>query len=463
MIQDLILSNLIKEQEYFTKVIPFIKPEYFEDRSYRILAEEIKNFSEKYNKIPTAQVLGVSVEKRSDLDEKTFKETILLIKSISSDTDKQNIKWLIDQTEEYFKERALYNAMTKSISVMQGNDKIFKREAIPDIIKNALAISFDTSVGHDFFEDYESRYKQYNEIIHTIRFKQEKLNYVTSSGFTRKTLNVVAGGTNSFKTGTLCDFSSYWLNSGYNVLYITLEMSEYKIAQRIEANTLKTEMDDIKNIPYEIYSSKIKNLKNATNGRLVVKEYPTATANVSHFRILLNDLLLKKNFIPDIIVVDYLSICTPFRFKTADLYLYNKAIAEELRGLAVEYNCAVWTGAQLTRSGQSSSDPNLENIGESHGISATADFMFAVVITEELEEKNMAMIKILKNRYQRKGKMRRFMLGVDFSRMTLYDIDDDQEIKKTLQKNKSLKEKEKEIDLQFVEKKKISGTNFNFD
>lgn len=459
--ENLVLSGLIYNDEYFKKVFPFLKQDYFEDKRNQVVYNEILEYFSKYKKIPTKESILIDIENRNDLTDDDWKKIKSEVKEYKK--PEVEIEWLIDHTEKFVQSRALYLAMTDSISIMQGENKKVKKEAIPDILKDALSICFDPNVGHDYFNDIDKRYEKYNEVLERIKFKLPYFNKITHGGVPKKTLNILAAGTNSFKSGTLCDFASFWLYSGLNVLYISMEMSEESVAERIDANLMALTIQEVKTLPKGQFFKKVKEIESKTNGKLIIKEYPTATVHVGHFRALLSELEIKKSFRPDIIVVDYLNICVPMRFKTDSLYSANKAIAEELRGLAVEYNLPLWTATQLTRGGQSSSDPSLENVSESHGVAATADFMLALVMTEELDEKNMIMIKQLKNRYNDKAKDKKTMLGVDKARMTLYELDS--KITYNELNDPKLKDVENEVETQFnINKKQLFKSKvFNYD
>ena len=419
-----ILKNLIHNETYTRQVIPFIEPDYFEERSDRIVFEEVAKFLNEYDKTPTKEVLHIEVEKRVDVTEDEYKTIEQLISAL--DTEVSESKWLLDTTEEWCKQRAIYLALIKSIQIADGQDEHKKPEAIPAILSDALAVGFDQHVGHDYIDDSEDRYAYYHRIENKIPFDLEYFNKITSGGISDKTLNIALAGTGVGKSLFMCHVASSCLVQGKNVLYITLEMAEEKIAERIDANLLDTNIKDIAELPEKIFNKKITNLSKKTEGKLIVKEYPTASAHCGHFKSLLQELKLKKSFSPDIIFVDYLNICASSRYRSAvnvNSYSYVKAIAEELRGLAVEFSLPIVSATQTTRSGFASSDPNLTDTSESFGLPATADLMFALISTEELEGLNQIMVKQLKNRYNDPTINKRFVVGIDRAKMRLYDVE----------------------------------------
>ena len=419
-----ILKNLVHNETYTRQVLPFIQPEYFEERSDRIVFEEVSKFLDEYDKTPTKEVLHIEVEKRVDVTEEEYKNIEQLISAL--DTDESESKWLLDTTEEWCKQRAIYLALIKSIQIADGQDEHKKPEAIPAILSDALAVGFDQHVGHDYIDDSEDRYAYYHRVENKIPFDLEYLNKITSGGISDKTLNIALAGTGVGKSLFMCHVASSCLVQGKNVLYITLEMAEEKIAERIDANLLDTNIKDIAELPEKIFNKKITNLSKKTEGKLIVKEYPTASAHCGHFKSLLQELKLKKSFSPDIIFVDYLNICASSRYRSAvnvNSYSYVKAIAEELRGLAVEFSLPIVSATQTTRSGFASSDPNLTDTRESFGLPATADLMFALISTEELEGLNQIMVKQLKNRYNDPTINKRFVVGIDRAKMRLYDVE----------------------------------------
>ena len=419
-----ILKNLIHNETYTRQVLPFIQPDYFEERIDRIVFEEISKFLDKYDKTPTKEVLHIEVEKRVDVTEEEYKSVEQLISAL--DTGESESKWLLDTTEEWCKSRAIYLALIKSIQIADGQDEHKKPEAIPNILSDALAVGFDQHVGHDYIGDSDDRFAYYHRVENKIPFDLEYLNKITSGGISDKTLNIALAGTGVGKSLFMCHHASSVLLQGKNVLYITMEMAEEKIAERIDANLLDTNIKDIQELPEKIFNKKITNLSKKTEGQLIVKEYPTASAHCGHFKSLLQELKLKKSFTPDIIFVDYLNICASSRYRSAvnvNSYSYVKAIAEELRGLAVEFSLPIVSATQTTRSGFASSDPNLTDTSESFGLPATADLMFALISTEELEGLNQIMVKQLKNRYNDPTINKRFVIGIDRAKMRLYDVE----------------------------------------
>ena len=419
-----ILKNLIHNETYTRQVIPFIEPDYFEERTDRIVFEEVAKFLNEYDKTPTKEVLHIEVEKRVDVTEDEYKTIEQLISAL--DTEVSESKWLLDTTEDWCKQRAIYLALIKSIQIADGQDEHKKPEAIPAILSDALAVGFDQHVGHDYIDDSEDRYAYYHRVENKIPFDLEYFNKITSGGISDKTLNIALAGTGVGKSLFMCHVASSCLVQGKNVLYITLEMAEEKIAERIDANLLDTNIKDIAELPEKIFNKKITNLSKKTEGKLIVKEYPTASAHCGHFKSLLQELKLKKSFSPDIIFVDYLNICASSRYRSAvnvNSYSYVKAIAEELRGLAVEFSLPIVSATQTTRSGFASSDPNLTDTSESFGLPATADLMFALISTEELEGLNQIMVKQLKNRYNDPTINKRFVVGIDRAKMRLYDVE----------------------------------------
>ena len=419
-----ILKNLIHNETYTRQVIPFIEPDYFEERTDRIVFEEVAKFLNEYDKTPTKEVLHIEVEKRLDVTEDEYKTIEQLISAL--DTEVSESKWLLDTTEEWCKSRAIYLALIKSIQIADGQDEHKKPEAIPNILSDALAVGFDQHVGHDYIGDSDDRFAYYHRVENKISFDLEYLNKITSGGISDKTLNIALAGTGVGKSLFMCHHASSVLLQGKNVLYITMEMAEEKIAERIDANLLDTNIKDIQELPEKIFNKKITNISKKTEGKLIVKEYPTASAHCGHFKSLLQELKLKKSFAPDIIFVDYLNICASSRYRSAvnvNSYSYVKAIAEELRGLAVEFSLPIVSATQTTRSGFASSDPNLTDTSESFGLPATADLMFALISTEELEGLNQIMVKQLKNRYNDPTINKRFVVGIDRAKMRLYDVE----------------------------------------
>ena len=419
-----ILNNLIHDEEYTRKVIPFIEEDYFEERSDKVVFEEISTFLKEYDSLPSKEVLHIEVGKRTDLTQDEFQSTEQLINALGEAEYEQ--EWVYDTTEAWCKERAIYNALMESIKIADGQDDKKNRDAIPSILSDALAVGFDQHVGHDYIDDAEDRYAYYHKVENKIPFDLEYFNKITSGGLSDKTLNIALAGTGVGKSLFMCHVASSCLTQGKNVLYITLEMAEEKIAERIDANLLNTNIKDISELPQTTFRKKIDKLAAKTTGKLIIKEYPTASAHCGHFKALLQELKLKKSFVPDIIFVDYLNICASSRYRSAvnvNSYSYVKAIAEELRGLAVEASIPLFSATQTTRSGFASSDPNLTDTSESFGLPATADLMFALVSTEDMEEIDQIMVKQLKNRYNDPTINKRFVVGIDRAKMRLYDCE----------------------------------------
>jgi len=422
-----ILKNLIHDEDYSRKVIPFIKLEYFDIRAEEIICQEIIDFIAKYNKSVTTEILDIEVQNRDDLTEQEYKDVHSII--ITLDKSDINTDWLLDATEKWCRDRAIYLALMSSIKIADGQDDKKGRDAIPSILSDALGVSFDNHVGHDYLEDYEQRYEAYHKKEDLIPFDLEYFNKITKGGLPNKTLNIALAGTGVGKSLFMCHVASSVLLQGKNVLYITMEMAEEKIAERIDANLLDVNIKDINELPRVMFENKVTNISKKTQGTLIIKEYPTAAAHSGHFQALLNELLLKKSFKPDIVFIDYLNICASSRYSklgNVNSYSYIKAIAEELRGLAVETNVPIVSATQTTRSGFGSSDPDLTDTSESFGLPATADLMFALISTEELEAVNQIMIKQLKNRYNDPTMNKRFVVGIDRSKMRLYDCEQGQ-------------------------------------
>jgi len=423
-VEILILRNLLFNEEYLRKVVPFIKADYFEDPHQKIVFEEVLNFVQEYNEPATKEVLCIEAEKRQDINDTSFKEVTKLIsylEDVPTDFD-----WLLDTTEKWCRDRAIYLALMESIALADGKDEKKDRDAIPSILSDALAVSFDTHVGHDYLLDYEARYESYHRKEDKIGFDLEYFNKITKGGLPNKTLNIALAGTGVGKSLFMCHVASSALLDGKNVLYITLEMAEEKIAERIDANLLNVNIQEITDLPKVMFENKVTNLAQKTQGTLIIKEYPTASAHAGHFRALLNELALKKSFRPDIIFIDYLNICASSRYRgnsTVNSYSYIKAIAEELRGLAVEANVPIVSATQTTRSGYGSSDVELTDTSESFGLPATADLMFALISTEDLETLGQILVKQLKNRYNDPTIHKRFVVGIDRAKMRLYDCE----------------------------------------
>ena len=423
-IETVILRNLIYTEEYLRKVAPFIKAEYFEDTHQKIVFEEILSFVQEYNEPATKEVLCIEIEKRTDINDTSFNEITKLISYLEDVPCEYN--WLVDTTEKWCRDRAIYLALMESIALADGKDEKKDRDAIPGILSDALGVSFDTHIGHDYLLDYEARYETYHRKEDKIEFDLEYFNKITKGGLPNKTLNIALAGTGVGKSLFMCHVAASALLGGKNVLYITLEMAEEKIAERIDANLLNVPIQEITELPKVMFENKVTNLSKKTQGTLIIKEYPTASAHSGHFKALLNELALKKSFKPDIIFIDYLNICASSRYKSnlsVNSYSYIKAIAEELRGLAVEANVPIVSATQTTRSGYGSSDVELTDTSESFGLPATADLMFALISTEELEQLGQLMVKQLKNRYNDPTIYKRFIVGIDRAKMRLYDCE----------------------------------------
>ena len=423
-IETTILRNLVFDEEYSRKVIPFIEPDYFENKTEKIIFEETTQFIVKYDSAITIEALNIEIENRTDLTETEIKEARETTKTFN-DLPVDN-QWLIDSTEKWCRDRAIYLALMESIALADGQDDKKGRDAIPSILSDALAVSFDNHVGHDYLEDYEERFESYHRKESRIQFDLEYFNKITKGGLPNKTLNIALAGTGVGKSLFMCHHASSVLLDGKNVLYITLEMAEEKIAERIDANLMNLPIQELSNLPKDMYDKKVKSIRDKTTGKLIVKEYPTATAHTGHFRHLLQELNLKKDFVPDIIYVDYLNICASARMRagaSVNSYTMVKSIAEEMRGLAVEFKLPIVTATQTNRQGFTSTDVGLEDTSESFGLPATADLMVALISTEELEELDQIMVKQLKNRYNDPTYFRRFIIGVDRARMKLYDCE----------------------------------------
>ena len=422
-IETTILRNLLCNEQFYRKVVPFVKPDYFNEIHERVIYEEVWNFASTYELVPTKEVLTINLESRKDLNEEVYQNAVKTIAELSDATVEH--QWLLDTTEKWCKDRAIYLALLESIKVADGGNPKISKDAIPAILQEALAVSFDEHVGHDYIENSVERYEFYHREEDKIPFHLEYFNKITKGGLPNKTLNVALAGTGVGKSLFMCDLAAHCLSMGRNVLYITLEMAEEKIAERIDANLFNVNIKDLVDLPETIFQSRINELKRKTQGRLIIKEYPTASAHVGHFKSLLNELQLKKTFKPDIVFIDYLNICASARYKGAivNSYTYVKAIAEELRGLAVEHNVPLVSATQTTRSGFGNSDVDLTDTSESFGLPATADFMFALIATEDLEKDGKIMVKQLKNRYNDPTMYKRFLVGVDRARMKLYNVD----------------------------------------
>ena len=423
-IERIILRNLFYNEEFTRKALPFIKSDFFTNHNESTLFGEIYQFVNKYKNLPTKETILVELNKRKDLKEEQLSE----IKTIVNGLDKQEVElqWLLDTTEQFCKDRAVHNAVLEGIQILDGKDKKHTPEFLPELLSNALSVSFDEKIGHDYIPESTERYDFYHKKEERIEFDLDFMNRITRGGVPTKTLNIALAGTGVGKTLFMCHLAAANLLQGKNVLYITLEMAEERIAERIDSNLLNVAMSDLPELPKLMYQDKIKRLEEKTQGKLIIKEYPTASAHAGHFKVLLNELAIKKSFKPDVIYIDYLNLCVSSRLKagsSANSYTIVKSIAEELRGLAVEFDLPIFSATQTTRTGYASTDIGLEDTSESFGLPATADFMFAIISTEELEKKNQFLVKQLKNRYNDPTINRKFMLGVDRSKMRIYDVE----------------------------------------
>jgi replicative DNA helicase len=424
--EHLILNHLLNDEDYARRTLPYLKSEYFSDRVERIVYEQLDDFINKFNALPSREALTIEIGNLNNINDKDYTQLNEYVATLvkTGDDDRQ---WLIDTTEKFCQEKALYNAIMESISIIDDNEGRKDKGSIPEILSDALSVSFDPNVGHDLIDNAEQRYDFYHKVEERIPFDIEKLNGITKGGVPKKSLNIILAGTGVGKSLAMCHMATANLLDGKNVLYITMEMAEEKIAERIDANILNVSLDELKQLPRQSYEKKMERVKGKTSGKLIIKEYPTAAAGTGHFRHLLNELKLKKSFKPDIIYIDYLNICASSRMKmgaSINSYTYIKAIAEELRGLAVEQNVPIWSATQTTRSGYGNSDVGLEDTSESFGLPATADFMMAIIASEELEQLNQVMVKQLKNRYGDPNHNKRFVVGIDRAKMRLYDVEE---------------------------------------
>ena len=424
-IEQTILRNILTDEKYMRKVLPFIKPDYFQG-VYRTLFKEAGKYVAKYNKLPTSETLIIELQESSSMSNEQFQMSMDIVPQLFTH-EKIDHDWLIDSTEKWCQDRAIHNAIMESITIIDGKHDSLTKGALPDLLSKALGVAFDTNVGHDYVENAEQRYEFYHTEEDRIPFDLEYFNKITKGGVPNKTLNIALAGTGVGKSLFMCHVAASALVEGRNVLYITMEMAEERIAERIDANLLNVPIDQLENMSKDMFTTKVADLARKTTGKLIVKEYPTGSAHSGHFRGLLNELKLKKQFEPDIIFIDYLNICASSRMKamggSINSYTYIKAIAEELRGLAVEFNLPIFSATQTTRSGYSNSDVGLEDTSESFGLPATADLMFALISTEELEKDGQMMVKQLKNRYNDPTQHKRFVIGVDRSKMRLFDVD----------------------------------------
>ena len=422
-IETTIISNLFFNEDFTRKALPFIQPEYFSNADERILFGEIFKFVDGYKNLPTKDTILIELNNRKDLNEDQLKNLRQLVSNASE--EEVDLQWLLDTTEKWCKDRAVHNAVLSGIKILDNKDQKRTPESIPGILSDALAVSFDNHIGHDYIEDAQNRFEWYHTKEKRYKFDLDYFNRITKGGVPSKTLNIALAGTGVGKYLFMCHVASSFLTQGLNVLYITLEMAEERIAERIDANLFDVTMDDLHDMPKQLYDTKLDKLNQKTKGKLIIKEYPTASAHSGHFRALMNELALKKSFRPDVVFIDYLNICASARFKGGNIssYFYVKAIAEELRGLAVEFNLPIFSATQTTRTGYVSTDIGLEDTSESFGLPATADFMFALMSNEELEALGQMKVKQLKNRYNDPGLNRAFIVGVDRAKMRLYDVE----------------------------------------
>lgn len=422
--EDKILSHLVFTEGYTRRVLPFISEDYFSQNEHKVIFSVINDYVSKYNKIPTKDVLRVEVDSM-ELIEPVHEACMESINSMESDNP--NIDWLIDKTEKWCQDRALYNAITRAVKVYDGGDKELDRGGIPKLMTDALGVNFDNKIGHDYLDDWESRYEFYHEKKNKLPFHIDLLNYITNGGVLDKSLNIIMAPTGGGKSLSLCDFAANYMTMGKNVVYITLEMAEEEISRRIDANLMDTNIQDIESMPKEMFEKKIRRIRDNTPGKLIIKEYPTASAHANHFRYAINELKLKKNFDIDVLIIDYINICSSSRFKAGahNSYTIVKSIAEEIRGLGIEFGIPVWSATQTNRNGAGTSDIDITDVAESWGLPATADLMLAQIPSEELDELGQILFKQLKNRYNSKTSYRRFVLGIDYAKMKLYNVEQD--------------------------------------
>ncbi len=426
MLEQTILSGLLHNEDYMRRVVPFLSDDYFDDFSEKSVYKSIVSYISDYNGVPTKEALRISIEEKSNISDDQYQSISQIITALDYD-EKTDIEWLVDKTEKFCQDKAIYNAVRESILVLDGQHKDLDKGSIPELLSNALGVSFDQAIGHDFLEQPEDRFEFYHTKEDKIAFDLDLFNKITKGGLSRKSLSIALAGTGVGKTLFMTHCASANLMAGKNVLYITMEMAEEKISERIDANLMNTTMDSLQDMPKDVFMKRVQKVKDKTTGKLIVKEFPTASAGSAHFRHLLNELKLKKNFVPDMVYIDYLNICTSSRMKAGanvNSYTIIKAIAEELRGLAVEFNVPILSATQTTRTGYSSSDLNLEDTSESFGLPATADFMFGLISTEELEGLGQLMVKQLKNRWGDTNYLKRFIIGIDRSKMKLFDAED---------------------------------------
>ena len=426
-IETTIIRNLIYNDEYLRKVLPFLKGEYFAENSEKIIFNEVVSFTNKYNKLASIEAIGIAIKEKNNITDDQLERTFSYLEEIEKNqATETEIRWLIDKTEKFCQEKAVYNAILGSISILDGKEKTQDKGQIPKILSDALAVSFDTSVGHDYLDDASERYEFYHKKEERIPFDLDYFNRITKGGVPRKTLNMILAGPYTGKSLVMCHVASSYLVQGKNVLYITMEMAEEKIAERIDANLLNVALDDLMELPKDIYDKRVEKVRDNTIGKLIIKEYPTGSASTMHFKVLLNELKLKRNFVPDAIFIDYLNICSSSRIKlgsSVNTYSYIKSIAEEVRGMAIEHNVPIWSATQTTRGGYNNSDLDMTDISESFGVAATCDFMVGLINSDELEQLGQLMIKQLKNRYSDPTQYKRFTIGIERAKMKLYDIE----------------------------------------
>jgi len=462
-ISEIILSNLAYNDKFSRRVCPFLEERYFDNFSEKIIFNIINTFIRDYNTIPTKDAILVSLNKRTDLNEETFKICSQVIENLSVDKNTDE-NWLINETENYCKEKAVYNAIMESIHIIDGKSESKTENAIPNILSDALSVSFDAHIGHDYIEDAEERYEFYHQVENKVPFDLDFFNRITNGGTPQKTLNIVMAGTGVGKSLFLCHHAAGCLSQNMNVLYITCEMAEERIAERIDANLMDITIDEVRELSKDVYKKKLHKISEHVKGKLIVKEYPTSSASVVHFRNLLDELWLKKKFKPDIIFIDYLNICTSARLKNngnTNSYTYIKAIAEELRGLAVERSVPIFSATQVNRAGFNNSDMGLEDTSESFGLPATADFMIALISTEELENMDQIMVKQLKNRYNDPSVNRKFILGINRGKMKLYDTDPEDQGELVQSNQTNTQKAGSGFDVTFEDKFNKPETNFS--
>ena len=426
MIEKTVLSNLVFNEDYYRRVYPYIKSEYFDDNNIKKIFDTYSKYIEEFKEPPSVEALKISLDKRKDLNEDTYKNVMSAVDELQRDPD-TNIDWLVSETEKFCQDKDLFNTIRKAILVIDGEDKEMDKGSLPELLSNSLSISFDTSIGHDYLDDYDSRYDFYHKKEERLPFDIELMNKVTKGGLPRKSMSVLLATTGGGKSLVKCHMAASYLMTGKNVLYITMEMAEERIAERIDANMMDVTLDELKILPRDVYEKRINRIKSKTTGKLVVKEYPTGSAHVGHFRHLLNELRMKRGFTPDVVFIDYLNICASSRVKgaaAANSYTLVKSIAEEVRGLAMEYNCAVVTSSQFNRDGYGNSDVDLTNTSESMGITHTADCILGLISSEDLDNLGQLMVKQLKNRWGDLSYYRRFVVGIDRAKMKLYDLED---------------------------------------